>query len=72
MNIMFIFGIILMISIFGSFILAGVAIWALATKKDTMPKWGKIILWLFIILAIIILIVGIISVMAFLGKFIIK
>lgn len=69
MSVMFLFGIFAVILIFGSFIVAGVAIWALAAKKESMPKWGKIVLWLFIALAAILLIVGILVIIGFLRKF---
>lgn len=69
MSLMFIIGIFAIILLFGSLIIAGVAIWALAAKKETMPKWGKTVLWLLIALAVILLIVGIVVIMAFLGRF---
>lgn len=70
MSMMLLFMIVMMITVFGSLVLAGVAIWALATKKETLPQWGKIVLWLFVVLGAVLLITGIISVFAFLGKFI--
>lgn len=71
MNVMFLIGIFVMISIFGGLILAGLAIWALATKKETLPRWGKIVLWLFVVLAIVLLITGIVSILAVIGKFVV-
>jgi len=64
------FALFMFISVLGSFVLAGFAIWALATKKDTLPKWGKIVLWLFVALAVILLIAGIFSVVVVLRNLI--
>jgi hypothetical protein len=70
MSMVFLIGIFMLIFIFGGMVLAGFAIWALATKKDTLPQWVKIILWLFVVLAGILLITGIVFVFSFLSKFV--
>lgn len=71
MSIVFVFGVFMLICIFGSFVLAGVTIWALVNKKEVLPQWGKVVLWLLLALAIAVLIIGIISVFVFMGNFVI-
>lgn len=68
MNVMFLGGILMLILFFGGLVLAGLAIWALATKKDTLPQWGKIMLWVFVVLAGMILITGIVCILVFVRK----
>ena len=70
MSVVFLLGIFMMIFVFGGLVLAGFAIWALATKNETLPKWVKVVLWLFVSLAAVLLIVAIVSVLIFFGKFI--
>lgn len=71
MSLMFLIGIFMMISVFGGFVLAGLAIWALATKQETLPTWVKVVLWLFVILAVVLLITGIVSIFVVIGKFVV-
>ncbi len=65
MSVVFLLGIFMMIFVFGGLVLAGFAIWVLATKKETLPKWVKVVLWLFVVLAAVLLVVGIVGVLAF-------
>ncbi|WP_352400945.1 hypothetical protein [Anaerotignum sp.] len=71
MSFMFVFSIFMLICIFGSFILAGVTIWALATKKDVLPRWGKVVLWLMLALSALIIGIGGIGVALFMSNFVI-
>lgn len=67
MSIALLVGVLVVICIFGSMVLAGLGIWTLAIKKDSLPKWG-IALWLLIVLAGIILIVGGLSLLGIFGS----
>ncbi|WMI80336.1 hypothetical protein [Anaerotignum sp. MB30-C6] len=67
MSIVLLVGVLGVICIFGSMVLAGLGIWTLAIKKDSLPKWG-IALWLLIVLAGIILIVGGLSLLGIFGN----
>lgn len=69
MSVVFLLGIFMMVFVFGGLVLAGFAVGALATKKETLPKWVKVVLWLFVALAAVLLVVGIVSVLAFFSKF---
>ncbi len=70
MSMVSLIGVFTLIFIFGGMVLAGFAIWALATKKEALPQWVKIILWLFVVLAGILLITGIVFIFSFLSKFV--
>jgi type VI protein secretion system component VasF len=61
-------GIFVLFFLFGGMILAGFAIWALATKKDTLPQWAKVVLWLFVALAAVLLVAVIFGIIAFFGN----
>ncbi len=68
MNVVMLLSIFVIFFLFGGMILAGVAIWALATKKETLPQWAKVVLWLFVALAAILLIAVIFGVVLFFGN----
>jgi len=68
MNVVMLLSIFAIFFLFGGMILAGVAIWALATKKETLPQWAKVVLWLFVALAAILLIAVIFGVVLFFGN----
>ena len=51
-----------MLFLFGGVISAALAIWALLAKKESLPQWAKIVLWLFVALAVGVLIAVIIGV----------
>lgn len=68
MSLIFIVGIFAIILIFISVVLAGVAMWALVTKKEMLPQWGKVVLWLFIILAAILVIGSVIGLFVILSN----
>lgn len=68
MNVVMLLGIFMIFFLFGGMLLAGFAIWALATKKETLPQWAKVVLWLFVALAAILLIAVIFGVIAFFGN----
>lgn len=68
MSVVMLLSIVVIFFLFGGMILAGVAIWALATKKETLPQWAKVVLWLFVALAAILLIAVIFGVVLFFGN----
>ncbi|HBF65650.1 hypothetical protein [Anaerotignum propionicum] len=68
MNVVMLLGIFVLFFLFGGMILAGFAIWALATKKDTLPQWAKVVLWLFVALAAVLLVAVIFGIIAFFGN----
>lgn len=44
------------VSIFGSFLMGSVIIWALVAKRERLPMWAKVVLGLLLFLGVIILI----------------
>jgi len=69
MSIVFLGGIFVLIFLFGGAVLAALAIWALLAKKESLPQWAKIVLWLFVALAVVLLIAAVISIFLIFGKF---